>query len=187
MRRLFIALKIKGNPEFLYNYERVIEGLKSQKINWTNPENLHLTMKFLGKTEAKKVPEIITALKEINFNSYSITIENLGLFGSKYAPRVIWAKVNDQGETVLLAEKVISSLEKIGFQRDRQNFVPHLTLGRIKRISDNKHFHNKFNSVKEVYFQEDRVNGFHLYESVLTNDKIIYKSVHYFPFEESEM
>ena len=186
MKRLFIALKIKGKPEFLYNYEGVIEGLNSQKINWTKPENLHLTMKFLGKVENDKIPEIVNALKKIEFNPYSISIENLGLFGSKYDPRVIWAKVNDEGETGLLAEKVISSLEKIGFSRDRQNFVPHLTLGRIKKVSDNKHFHNKFNAVKEVYFQEDRVEGFHLYQSILVQDEIQYRSVQYFPFEQTE-
>jgi 2'-5' RNA ligase len=187
MKRLFVAIKIKANPEFLYNYEELIEGLKSQKINWISPDNLHLTMKFIGKVENERVSEIVNILKEISFNPYSVSIDKLGLFGSKYDPRVIWAKVNDEGETALLTEKVISSLENIGFVRDRQNFVPHLTLGRIKKVSDNKHFHNKFNAVKKIYFQEDKVEGFHLYQSILAKDKIVYQSIQYFPCTNEQL
>ena len=181
MKRLFIAVKIVPNPEFLYQYEEIISTLKANKMNWIKPDNFHLTLKFLGKVGDDRVGEIVESLEKVRFDPYRLTIENLGIFGSRYKPRVLWTKLNDNGETVELAEDIVERMHKIGFLRDRQNFVPHLTLARIKNIPDNKYFQNKLQSVKETFFQESEVEGFHLYQSILRPEGVEYRSLYYFP------
>ncbi len=186
MKRLFIAIKIVPNQEFLYQYEVIMLCLKANKMNWIQPDHFHLTLKFLGLIADDKIDEIEQELKQVHFKPFVISIEKLGIFGSRYKPRVLWTKVQDNGEMRILAEEIIERMHRIGLKRDRQNFVPHLTLARIKNIPDNMYFQQKLQSVKGTFFQEYRVDGFHLYQSILSPKGVKYRSLSYFPFTQSK-
>ena len=181
MKRLCIASKIHPSNNFIDNYETVRNALKAHRIKWIEPDNLHITLKFLGPVAEERIPDIIGKLEEVRFVPYPVTLKDLGIFGSKYAPRVIWTKVNDRGETNLLANQIIDKMEAVGFPRDRQNFVPHLTLGRIKHTNGTRYFFKKFNSVKDMFFQEDNIQDFYLYESILKKDGPEYRVLRRFP------
>ena len=182
MKRLFIAIKIKPKSNFLKIFDELKQGLKHEKIKWVENNNLHLTLKFLGETSEEKTPEIIGALEEaLKFhNSFCVDIRTIGLFGSHYDPKLIWAGLQNSESLIQLAADVNTGLEKIGSIQDRQNFVPHLSLGRIKYLSDKNLFQDIISEYKNEFFQKVFVNEVYLFESNLTKEGPIYKVVEKF-------
>lgn len=169
MKRLFIAIKI--NPNEVYNniYSSFKQNFKTDKITWVDLNNTHLTLKFLGETDENKIKEVdaILANSIKNTCKFEININNIGIFGSKYEPRVLWLGIEKNLLLENLTTNIFNGLETIGFIKDRQNFVPHLTLGRIKNIIDKKAFQIHIDSFKNIEIQKIMISEFHLYESVL--------------------
>lgn len=179
MKRLFIAVKILPCKEFLNAYSILKKELAYEKIKWVDANNLHFTLKFIGNTESSRTEKIITTLKEIAINTkdLKITINGLGIFGSRYDPRVIWAGIESNKQLLELGENVLNDLDVAGFERGRQNFVPHITLGRIKHIRDKKHLKQVVDNNRALLYQEDWIKSFHLFESILKPEGPQYKVV----------
>jgi 2'-5' RNA ligase len=74
-----------------------------------------------------------------------------------------------------LAQDVLTSVEPIGWARDRQNFVPHITIARIKNIPDKRLFQQIIDRHRDDFFQEILITEFHLYESILQREGPVYK------------
>ncbi len=168
--RLFTAVKISPGEKLLKILELPEDNLKYDKIRWVNPNNLHITLKFLGETDEKKLPEIIDLHTNIckSHSSFKLNIENIGVFGSSYQPKVIWLGLNPVENIGLIAMELADSLSSIGFKIDRQNFVPHLTIGRVSSIQNNSFFQKVISLHKSQFIQEYIVNKIGLYESILT-------------------
>ncbi len=113
----------------------------------------------------------MVATKHKPFKFY---IKGAGVFGSSYNPKVIWIGIKENKELQKLSMDVLNSMEKIGWARDRQNFVPHLTMGRIKHIADKTKLKELVNKYKDVDIQEENLNEFYLYESILKPQGPIY-------------
>ena len=95
----------------------------------------------------------------------SFTLGGTGIFGSTYQPRVIWLKINDSNGFQTLAGKINEAILPLGFIPDRQNFVPHLTLGRINFLNDKKYFQDIINKYKTFSSEPQMVSEYHLFES----------------------
>jgi 2'-5' RNA ligase len=177
MKRLFVAVKIHPSPEFLKIYNNLKTNLKFADIKWVKPEIIHVTLKFFGETEEKKIPEISKVLKAVATRHLRFETElvNVGIFGSSYDPRVIWFGMQKAEPLKALAEDVLSSVEKIGWERDRQNFVPHLTIARIKHVPDKRLFQTFIDEHKNAFIQQVSVADFHLYESILQREGPVYR------------
>jgi 2'-5' RNA ligase len=177
MKRLFAAVKIHPSPEFLRIYNDLRTGLRFADIKWVKPEIIHVTLKFFGETEERKIPEISQALKDValRHKRFNAELVNVGIFGSAYDPRVIWFGMQKAEPLKALAEDVLSSVENIGWERDRQNFVPHLTIARIKYVPDKKLFQKVVDEHKNAFIQQVSVADFHLYESILLREGPLYK------------
>jgi 2'-5' RNA ligase len=186
MKRLFVAVKIKPGPDLLNTLYRLKKELQYEKINWVDEKNLHFTLKFLGKTDEAEVTTITKALENIaqTTQAIDIRIENLGIFGSRYDPRVIWAGIESSETLLALGENVLNKLDEAGFKRDRQNFVPHITLGRIKHIRDKKLLKVVIDRNKDIWHQNDRINSIYLYESILRPEGPQYKVVKTFHLQD---
>lgn len=182
--RLFIAIPI--HPEEILLKQRVFlqSNLSEEKIKWVKEENMHLTLKFLGKTSSKQLPEIVEAMSRCvdNQASFPMILERIGIFGSSYNARVVWVGIRENLRLLKLQECLVRELEKVGFLIDRQNFVPHFTLGRIKKIHHKDYFKKVMESVEKGFIQETIVDGFTLFESVLTPEGPIYKTIKRFDF-----
>lgn len=186
MKRLFVAVKIKPGPDLLNTLNRLKKELQYEKINWVDEKNLHFTLKFLGKTDEAEVTTITKALENIaqTTQAIDIRIENLGIFGSRYDPRVIWAGIESSETLLALGENILNKLDEAGFKRDRQNFVPHITLGRIKHIRDKKLLKVVIDRNKVIWHQNDRINSIYLYESILRPEGPQYKVVKTFHLQD---
>ncbi|MEE4256250.1 MAG: RNA 2',3'-cyclic phosphodiesterase [Bacteroidales bacterium] len=170
MKRVFAAIKVTPSEAFLSRYFALKKSLEGEKIKWVEPENIHITMKFFGETPEHHIPAIHAALGKAASMSgpFDFNITNTGIFGSSYKPRVIWFGIEPAGGIITLANIILDQLQEIGIDRDRQNFVPHLTIARIKYLENKNHFQEVISRHREGQIQKEEVNVFHLFESRLS-------------------
>lgn len=184
MKRLFAAIKVEPNDAFIDMYDNLKQILGFHIIKWVDPNNIHITLKFFGETPVEEIPVITAALHEAleGVKPFEIKLANTGIFGSYYKPRVIWVGINTNDMLNKLSNNVIASLEKSGYLNDRQNFVPHLTLGRIKEIKDKNHFQEVVAHFSNYSYQTQMIHGFSLYDSILRKEGPEYTVVEEFVF-----
>ncbi len=184
MKRLFAAIKVHPSETFLKVYYGLKTNLRNDKIKWVDLENIHITLKFFGETEEERIPQISEKLNEISksHSNFSLNIKNVGIFGSSYKPRVIWLGIEKNEQLMELGSEILHGMDKIGFKQDRQNFVPHLTIGRVKFIDDKNRFQQVIDKYKSTDIQKQKVAGFILYESILKPQGPEYRVVESFKF-----
>ena len=183
-KRLFAAVKIIPTGQFPVIYNQIKAALGHEKITWVNPSAMHLTIKFFGETYVKDIPAIDRSLQKATsgFPSFELAVKDTGLFGSRYQPRVIWFGIEAGLHLQTLFGSVTEQLETIGIFPDRQNFVPHLTIGRIKEIKDNKNFQLVMDRHRTHDSGSQTINELVLYESLLQRDGPVYTPVHRYGF-----
>jgi len=179
MKRLFAAIKITPDDKFLKLYYRLLKQFEGERIKWVEPQNMHITLKFFGETEEDRINDICDVLNNVSADhtAFSFLLKDIGIFGSSYKPRVIWFGVENDEPIKLLASDLLSKLETIGFESDRQNFVPHLTVGRIKVLVHKRSFQAKIDQFSDAFIQDVIVNEMYLFESTLTTSGPIYDVV----------
>lgn len=187
MKRLFAGIKLTPDKNLLKTFDTLRYALQWEKISWVKPENFHITLKFFGKTPEEKLPDIQKALQEVasGYQTFTLTMTGTGIFGSSYKPRVIWFGTENNETLKQLGEKILNALDEAGFPRDRQNFVPHLTIGRIRKIEHKKNFQEAITAHRHDFLQECTVDKIILYESLLKPGGVVYKPLMKFSFQLS--
>lgn len=183
MKRLFIAVKLIPNDNLLKIYYSLRKALQHEKIRWVPPDNFHLTLKFLGNTHDEKISTISEVIGSSLIPSEPLNLElnNSGVFGSKYKPRVIWFGINENKLLQKLGIGIINNLHDAGFPKDSQNFVPHLTIGRITKIVDKQLFNNEMEKLRNVFLQKVIIDRVILFESIMTSKSPVYNEIESFP------
>ncbi len=105
-------------------------------VKWVAPDNLHLTLKFLGEVEEAALPGLKTALEAAcaGTRTLELSVEGCGAFPRLKAPKVVWLGLGGQIEQLAgLAGAVEAAFEPLGFAPEKRAFKPHLTLGRVRR------------------------------------------------------
>lgn len=184
MKRLFAAIKVQPSEVFLSKYYQLQRSLKHEKIRWVDPGNMHITLKFFGETPEHHIPALKIALEEAvkNISPFIIEIKDMGVFGSSYKPKAIWFGIDPKNEIEALASSIFHELSQIGIDPDRQNFVPHLTLARMKFVEEKKIFQQVIDKHKTGLIQKEEVTEFHLFESILKPGGVEYRVVESFFF-----
>jgi len=175
-QRTFIAIKIIPAEELLRRVYYLKSNLNSSLINWINSNQLHLTLRFVGQTPQDIIDDISSELaKELTLiNNFEISLSGLSIFGSSHQPKVIYAKVEPNENLKEIAQIIDQILLNFNFTNDRQNFVPHITLGRIKKLDDRQYFQKVIDKKKNVFIQTSEVNQIIFYKSKLTQRGAIY-------------
>ena len=183
--RIFLAVRFQKNEHLTGQIEALKSELAAEKIKWVESENLHLTLKFFGETKTTLLNEIIKALKDSisGSSAFEISFNHLGIFGSRYQPRVIWMGMEDDSEMRALESKIREALEGIGIEYDRQNFVPHLTAGRIKQLSSKKYFQNVIDKYRAFDSGKIEVKEIVLLQSILHKSGPEYRLIETFPLK----
>ena len=177
MKRLFIAFKLDLSSEYDTMLKQLKLATRYDEIKWVEGNLQHLTLKFLGKIPEPKIEPLCQILAQISKESESFTmrINKLGVFGSQYHPTTLWFGFEKQPILNQLFEKVENRLtSELEFEANDGNFVPHLTLGRIKKMDNKKRFWDAINKNQPTYFQEFIIDEMILYRSQLEKDGPIY-------------
>ncbi|MBC8320045.1 MAG: RNA 2',3'-cyclic phosphodiesterase [Bacteroidetes bacterium] len=185
MKRLFVAIKIIPDENSLRVYHSLKQALIFDKIRWVDPDNFHITLKFFGNTTEERIPDISNVVQNTVelFKPLNIELKNAGIFGSSYKPRVIWFGIAENKQLTELGINLLNNLNDAGFPKDRQNFVPHLTIGRITKITDKQLFMKEIEKVKNVFFQKSKIDKVILFESILSTHGPTYKVINSFPLK----
>lgn len=138
--RLFVALpvpaQVKGALQEMQT--RLETVLPRGSTAWTKPDNMHLTLRFLGEVAVERVPELRRRLREAltGCRALDLICERLGCFPEPRYPRVIWAWVHDQPHECLLRlqQTIDSAVAEIVVAPAEARFVGHVTLARPKQI-----------------------------------------------------
>lgn len=178
--RAFIAVEI--DPQAKQKISELISCLKKSNadVKWITESQMHLTLKFLGNIDKDRIKEISDALSVISSTLKPFTIGFLGIgaFPNIDHPRVIWIGINKGAASLkILAEKIETTMEKLGFAKESREFTAHLTLGRI-RASGN--IHNLIKLLKETSFSLETgivVTEPILFQSTLTPKGAIYSKL----------
>ena len=126
--------------------------IESLKVSWVKPQNLHLTIKFLGDTSLEQLREIKQTVTEITKTSsaFRIKLQTLGVFPNLQAARIIWIGA-DQAPLRLkrIAEQLETMLPETGMPQQQRDFLPHITIGRIKNRLDPSDLKKALNRVEK--------------------------------------
>lgn len=136
--RLFVALDLPaGAKAALAAAGKELQGLLPAGVRWVNPAGIHLTLKFLGATEAGRVDALLAALREMaaagDLMPFPLHLEGLGVFPNRREPRVIGAGVGGDLDSLAKTQRrVEQAIIRLGFPEESRAFRPHLTLGRVR-------------------------------------------------------
>jgi 2'-5' RNA ligase len=157
--RAFIAIKLP------LNLKSAISGIQEElkrtlpTVSWTKPDNLHITLKFLGEIspeQAVNIKQIITENAKATFG-FRIKLETLGVFPNTRCARIIYMGANEGSlEIKQIVEQLELKLAQLGIPKENRSFSSHITIGRIRsrigqfeietalnkasRLLDNKNF-----------------------------------------------
>jgi len=179
VKRIFIAVRIDPGPQLI----RILLSLRSllggEKISWTDPANIHLTIEFLGDTEDDMVKAVSIMLKDkcSGFGHFSFRLKGTGLFRNPRDPRVIWIGTEGIDKLSLLKENIAGGLRDAGFRTESRPFRPHITLGRIKYLRNSQTLLSVLEKYKDMDIQEVQIEEVILYESILRPDGAVYRVI----------
>ena len=183
-KRTFIAVDIdeparKNLAELRYKFDD-----PRCKINWVSPENLHVTVKFLGDVEDNLLPKVCDAIGKTVSQSGPLEFDVRGVIAipTLRRLRMLWAKVDEPtGRFIDIFNKIESALEPLGFPRENRSFSPHITLARIKHIPKNVDIENTMGKSFEQYADTDfgfvSAPGITVYTSELTPAGPVYAPI----------
>ena len=146
LTRCFIALEL--SREAIIEIEEVQNIIRKKGFfygKFTEGENLHLTLKFLGEIGADKVEEVKKRLEKIKFTSFEVSLAELGTFINRYNS-ILWIKLNGKGIWDL--QKEIDGVFEGVFVKE-ERFMSHITLARMKKITDKKDLLDYIKNLKQ--------------------------------------
>jgi 2'-5' RNA ligase len=184
--RAFIAIDLPESVKSSLSEAQEALKLYGFRVKWVRPQNIHLTLKFLGDTataDTDKIAEAMT-LAAKNCPIVSLTAKGIGVFPNVRRPRIIWAGLNGQFETLVNLQQTLDAhLADLGFARDTRTFKSHLTLGRVKGKIASDRMIAAIDKLKEFESKSFEANQVILFKSELRPNGAVYTKVHGIAFQ----
>jgi 2'-5' RNA ligase len=132
------------------------EQLKKTKadVKWVSPENLHLTLKFLGDIDEEQFKKISELLDDVanNHSSYTAKIGSIGAFPKLSLLKVVWVGITmGDEETKKIFKELKERIEKLGIPKDDRAFSSHITLGRTRSPNNRKDLAKEIRKISEDF------------------------------------
>ena len=180
--RCFVAIDLPR--EAINQIEEIQKKIKKQNLftgKFTESENLHLTLKFLGEIEKEKIEEVKKKLKEIESPVFEANLGEAGIFSKEFI-KILWVKLNGKG-IFELQKKIDEDLKELFIPEKR--FMSHITIARVKNVKDRKALidYIKNIGVKKIKFQ---VKNFFLKKSTLMSEGPVYEDLLEIELKSSE-
>lgn len=168
MSRCFISVDVSN--EVKKEIKRIQNMLPDFVGKKTEIDNLHLTLKFLGEIEEEKIEEVKAKLKKVKLNQFDSMLGEIGVF-SENVIRIVWLHLSNCERLQKEVDIVLSGL----FEKERR-FMSHLTIARVKRVSNKKRFLEDLSRIKldKIKF---KIKKFEFKKSTLTSKGPIYETL----------
>ncbi|MEK6857695.1 MAG: RNA 2',3'-cyclic phosphodiesterase [Nanoarchaeota archaeon] len=171
--RLFIAFEVENLSDYFLALQK--RFLSSADLTLT--KEFHLTFKFLGEVNERRILDTVQRLKTIKFESFNAKTTKVQGFPNDRTPRVIWIGLEPKDKIIELQQKIDESLKGIFDKEER--FEPHITLARVKYISNKKNLDEQIKIIKPAQ-KEIKIDNFKIIKSTLTPKGPEYEDVEIF-------
>lgn len=179
MIRSFIAFDL-NNESMLQRFREVQDKLvkTGADLKLVEPQNIHITMRFLGDIKPTMVDSVHEAMKKVLFSAFECEIRGLGAFPDLRYARVVWAGIRKGAEEL---KNVFNQLEpnirELGFRPDPKGFSPHLTLARVKTGRNKAELARCVQDLVDYDFGVVKADCLRLKRSVLTPKGPLYSTL----------
>lgn len=188
--RAFIAVAIPSEiQQKIYtetaNFRRGILSL----VRWVPPQNLHLTLKFLGDVSSNNLDFIRQMLRQEaeNIPSFDMHLAGLGAFPNSKRPRVLFIGIQAPAALEALQRGIESASRRLGYEAEERPFSAHLTLGRVRQnISpiEQQQIRRALEGIQVDLLGTARVDSVHLYKSDLNPGGSVYTRLYSAPLNQ---
>ena len=130
--RLFVALDLP------WTLRETLSGLSGglSGARWVAPENLHLTLRFIGEVRRDRAEEIDLALHALRGRRFELSVSGTGLFDRGGRPSVLWAGIDRCERLDHLQTKIETALQRAGVAPERRRFQPYVSLARVDAVAE---------------------------------------------------
>ena len=178
--RCFIAIDINEQiRKALADLQEELQeqaDIKRSEAKWVNPENIHLTLKFLGEIKDEQIMDICNITGDVagRHKAFELDIESVGHFGGKSA-RVLWVGTGQNCEKLLqLQQDLEKQLDLAGWPREARKFSGHLTLCRVRSSKAGVELAQMTREYEDFELGTMSVDSVSVYQSQLTPKGPIY-------------
>lgn len=142
------------------------------------PQNIHVTMRFLGNISPNMVDSIYEEMEKVSFVPFEIELRGLGAFPSLRYARVVWAGIKNGAEKLAdIFDQLEPLLLGLGFRSDPKGFSPHLTIARVKSGRNKAELIRTVQEFEDYQFGIIKASCLRLKKSVLTPKGPIYSTL----------
>ena len=179
--RAFIAVELGDISKITPLVSEIDKADAGYKL--VEPEAMHITLKFLGETEERMVPEVQACIEAAvrNIAPFDIGFKGYGAYPNTRRMRILWVGVTGGDALVGIAKYLEDSLEELGFERENREYTPHITLGRLKgdfpKRTGVRAMDVLFDKYKDTDFGGCRVTRILLKKSELTSNGPVYSNI----------
>jgi 2'-5' RNA ligase len=177
--RTFLAFDI-GDQKIirrLSNAQRMLVN-SGANLKLVQPQNIHLTVWFLGDVQQSMISVIYQEIRQISFSSFQIELKGLGAFPKISYPRVVWVGIKKGIDKLKeITNQLEPRLKGLGFKRDRKGFSPHLTIARVRGGRNKFKLAEVIREMQDYEFGEHKVECLSLKKSDLTPRGPIYTNL----------
>ena len=174
--RSFLAFDIEEAPVLrgLANVQNMLADTGAD-LKLVKPENIHITLRFLGNISPRLVEEIHGEMERIDFAPFDVEIKGIGVFPNPRRIRVVWAGIR-RGASELgeIFNQLEPRLRRLGFKPDSKGFSPHLTIARVRTGRNKNELVRRLKELEDYEFGLVRAECLRLKRSVLTPRGPIY-------------
>ena len=176
MVRAFISVDLE-DPLIVSRLARIRDMIAStgRGIKPVGNENLHITIRFLGEIDETLIDEVYDVMRRLEFKSFNARIKGLGGFPTNLRPRVVWAGVEEGSEELrYIRDYIERGLRRLGFKPEKEKFVPHITLARVKASGVYSRLSKIIMEYEDYEFGVIKVSAVYLKKSILTPKGPVY-------------
>jgi 2'-5' RNA ligase len=174
MVRAFLALEL--SDEIRQRLKPVQDRLHTSQARMTfvEPENIHITVKFLGEVDDPLLPRVKDAVASVRVAPFTITVGKVTVNNPR-RPFTVWGTVDDAGKSADLFRMVEKTLAPLGFPPEARPFTPHATIARIK--SPDPSLFTVLSMLNDPGYGDCRIDGIKLKKSTLTSHGPVYEDL----------
>jgi RNA 2',3'-cyclic 3'-phosphodiesterase len=181
MLRSFIAVEIPVEIQsaIAQSIAPLIKTLPKPLIRWVDPQNVHLTLKFLGDVSSANLVRLAEAIKveAASHEIFSMSVGGIGAFPTHGRARVIWIGLDAPPALAALQRGVDAVAAQLGYPTEERPFSPHLTIGRVAQNAsapDSQRIHAALDATKVGILGTVRVQAVHIFKSDLQPGGSVY-------------
>ncbi len=178
--RVFIAIDIDDeNRAGLSDLQQQLQDkadIKKGDVKWVKPQNIHLTLKFLGEVKDEQVVDVCNVVKDVasRYQSFELEVKSVGCFGGRSA-RVLWVGTGEGRNRLLQLQKDLEQkLASSGWPPEQREFAGHLTLCRVKNSRAGVKLAAMTENYKDFRLGTIEADSVSVYQSQLTPSGPIY-------------